>query len=125
MAVPYSFVATHVISRTLSVGLFLTVNTDTPSSFSSISNSSLGVISMPFSYQWVLGIGVPFTLTTRRIKVSSTSSSSSHIVSVCNSVSKYGAFPTSGFSDSIVSSLSSSSTDNVTFEKYTLEITVF
>lgn len=100
VAVPYSLTASHVISRAVSVGLFLIVNIDTSSSTSSISNSSFGTISMPFSYQRILGLGLPFTLTTRRlIIISSSSISSSHIVSVCSSVSKYGDFPVGPSSD--------------------------
>lgn len=107
-AVPYSLTASHVISRAFSVGLLFTVNTDTSSPCSSISNSSLGTISTPFSYQRIVGFGVPLTLTTSRLTVSS--SSSSHIVSVCRSVSKYGDFPvSSGF---FVSSTTSSSSKN-------------
>jgi len=92
-AFPCLFTASHDISRMVSVEFFLIVNIDIPSSRSSISNSSLGIISTPFSYQWTLGFGVPFTRTTRRFIISSSSSSSSHMVSVCNSVSKYGDFP--------------------------------
>lgn len=107
IAVPCSFMASHVISRTVSVDRFLIVSIDTSSSHSSTSDSSLGTISTPFSYQRTLGFGVPLTLTTRRLMISS--SSSSQIVSVCNSVSKNGDFPIVVSSIIFVSSLSSSS----------------
>lgn len=108
VAVPYSLTALHVISLTVSVGFFLIVNIDTSSSSSSISNSSLGTISTPFSYQRTWGLGLPLTFINRRLIVIS-SSSSSHMVSVCNSVSKYGDFPVGVSSIFFTSSTISSS----------------